>query len=74
VILTKKHKATIDAESKMGNGFGASGTPTFFINGRRHHGAYDMKTLSDAVRLAQARVDAARARERSASRAQRRIA
>jgi protein-disulfide isomerase len=51
-----------------------SGTPTFFINGRRHHGAYDMKTLSDAVRLAQARVDAARARERSASRAQRRIA
>jgi Na+/H+ antiporter NhaA len=31
---------------------GVSGTPTFFINGRRHHGAYDIKTLSGAVRVA----------------------
>ncbi len=34
---------------------GVSGTPTFFINGRRHHGAYDTATLSDAVRAAGAR-------------------
>ena len=34
---------------------GVSGTPTFFINGRRHYGAYDLETLSDAVRLAGAR-------------------
>jgi protein-disulfide isomerase len=34
---------------------GVSGTPTFFINGRRHHGAYDIKTLSAAVRTARAR-------------------
>ncbi|MEP7192186.1 MAG: Na+/H+ antiporter NhaA [Actinomycetota bacterium] len=34
---------------------GVSGTPTFFINGRRHHGAYDIGTLSDAVRLARAK-------------------
>jgi len=33
---------------------GVSGTPTFFINGRRHHGAYDIATLSTAVRLARA--------------------
>ena len=33
-----------------------SGTPTFFINGRRHYGAYDIETLSDAVRSARARV------------------
>jgi Na+/H+ antiporter NhaA len=32
-----------------------SGTPTFFINGRRHYGAYDIDTLSQAVRLARAR-------------------
>ena len=25
---------------------GVSGTPTFFINGRRHYGAYDIETLS----------------------------
>ena len=34
---------------------GVSGTPTFFINGRRHHGAYDIDTLSRAVRAAGAR-------------------
>ncbi len=33
---------------------GVSGTPTFFINGRRHHGAYDTATLSAAVRVADA--------------------
>jgi Na+/H+ antiporter NhaA len=32
-----------------------SGTPTFFVNGRRHYGAYDIATLSDAVRTAEAR-------------------
>ena len=31
-----------------------SGTPTFFINGIRHHGAYDIDTLTDAVRAARA--------------------
>ncbi|MEU8329326.1 Na+/H+ antiporter NhaA [Micromonospora sp. NPDC048839] len=29
---------------------GVTGTPTFFINGRRHHGAYDMAALSAAVK------------------------
>ncbi|MFE1913801.1 Na+/H+ antiporter NhaA [Streptomyces anandii] len=32
-----------------------SGTPTFFVNGRRHHGAYDIGTLSAAVRAARER-------------------
>jgi protein-disulfide isomerase len=32
-----------------------SGTPTFFINGKRHYGAYDIGTLSDAVRTARVR-------------------
>ena len=31
---------------------GVSGTPTFFINGRRHPGAYDIASLSAAVRVA----------------------
>jgi Na+/H+ antiporter NhaA len=34
---------------------GVSGTPTFFINGRRHHGRYDIATLSSAVKAAGAR-------------------
>ncbi|GGU09929.1 Na+/H+ antiporter NhaA [Actinomadura citrea] len=34
---------------------GVSGTPTFFVNGRRHVGAYDIATLSAAVRGARKR-------------------
>jgi len=43
---------------------GVSGTPTFFVNGRRHHGAYDINTLSAAVRVAGARALVATAPER----------
>jgi Na+/H+ antiporter NhaA len=38
---------------------GVAGTPTFFINGRRHQGAYDVATLSRAVRTARSRAAAA---------------
>ena len=31
-----------------------SGTPTFFINGIRHYGAYDIATLTAAVKAARA--------------------
>jgi Na+/H+ antiporter NhaA len=34
---------------------GVSGTPTFFVNGQRYYGAYDIETLSAAVRAAGAR-------------------
>jgi Na+/H+ antiporter NhaA len=34
---------------------GVTGTPTFFINGRRHYGAYDIATLSSAVQAARGR-------------------
>jgi Na+/H+ antiporter NhaA len=43
---------------------GVSGTPTFFINGRRHYGAYDIDTLTTAARSARQR---ARAREKAAA-------
>ena len=32
-----------------------TGTPTFFIDGRRHHGAYDVATLEAAIRAARRR-------------------
>jgi protein-disulfide isomerase len=38
-----------------------TGTPTFFINGLRHYGAYDMATLEAAIRAARQRRLAARA-------------
>ncbi|MCL2583005.1 MAG: thioredoxin domain-containing protein, partial [Streptosporangiales bacterium] len=31
-----------------------SGTPTLFINGRRHHGAFDLEALKEAVHAAKA--------------------
>ncbi|MGZ4331459.1 MAG: Na+/H+ antiporter NhaA, partial [Solirubrobacteraceae bacterium] len=34
---------------------GVTGTPTFFINGRRHYGVYDIDTLTEAVRAAKNR-------------------
>jgi Na+/H+ antiporter NhaA len=34
---------------------GVSGTPSFFINGHRHQDAYDIETLTKAVKLARAR-------------------
>ena len=33
---------------------GVSGTPTFFINGRRHYGSYDIAALTAAVLAAKA--------------------
>ncbi|MFL5886368.1 MAG: Na+/H+ antiporter NhaA [Thermoleophilaceae bacterium] len=35
---------------------GVAGTPTFFVNGRRHQGAYDIDTLTQTVRRALRRV------------------
>jgi Na+/H+ antiporter NhaA len=34
---------------------GVSGTPTFFVNGQRHYGAYDVETLKQAIKVARAR-------------------
>ena len=49
-------EAKIAADVDSADLSGVSGTPTFFVNGRRHHGAYDISTLSDAVRAARVRV------------------
>ena len=43
---------------------GVTGTPTFFVNGRRHYGAYDIATLSAAVRAAGARAKLASENDR----------
>jgi Na+/H+ antiporter NhaA len=39
---------------------GVSGTPTFFVNGRRHYGAYDAASLQQAVAAAHARAGSLR--------------
>lgn len=47
--------ARVAADVESADLSGVSGTPTFFVNGRRHHGAYDIATLSAAVRAARER-------------------
>lgn len=42
-----------DVESAAASG--VLGTPTFFVNGRRHHGSYDVQALLAAVQEARAR-------------------
>ncbi|MFD5625719.1 Na+/H+ antiporter NhaA [Streptomyces sp. NPDC127072] len=42
---------------------GVSGTPTFFVNGRRHHGAYDIAALTQAVEHARQRALAGQAQQ-----------
>ena len=46
-------RVTEDVESADASG--VAGTPTFFINGARHQGAYDVPTLTREVRAARAR-------------------
>jgi protein-disulfide isomerase len=49
------HAARIEEDVDSADLSGVSGTPTFFVNERRHDGAYDIETLSAAVRAARAR-------------------
>jgi predicted DsbA family dithiol-disulfide isomerase len=51
-----EHAARVARDVESAELSGVSGTPTFFINGQRHHGAYDIATLTKAVRAARARV------------------
>jgi predicted DsbA family dithiol-disulfide isomerase len=55
------HAERILADVTTADESGVSGTPTFFINGRRHYGVYDIDTLTEAVRAAKRRSAAAAA-------------
>jgi Na+/H+ antiporter NhaA len=48
-------EARVNEDLDSADRSGVSGTPTFFINGKRHYGAYDIETLTEAVKLAKAR-------------------
>jgi Na+/H+ antiporter NhaA len=51
-----EYAARVAEDVSSADSSGVSGTPTFFINGRRHYGAYDIDTLTEAVRTALGRV------------------
>jgi Na+/H+ antiporter NhaA len=47
-----RHAPRIAEDVASADASGVTGTPSFFINGKRHEGAYDVDTLSAAVRAA----------------------
>jgi Na+/H+ antiporter NhaA len=51
----RRHAPRVAEDVASADASGVAGTPTFFINGRRHQGAYDIDTLTDAVRKARHR-------------------
>jgi protein-disulfide isomerase len=48
----RDHAARVTVDVQSADASGVSGTPTFFINGRRHYGVYDVETLAAAVKAA----------------------
>jgi len=55
----REYAARVSEDVASADESGVSGTPTFFINGRRHYGAYDIATLSAAVKTARGRAQLA---------------
>ncbi len=51
----RKYEPRVSDDVASADESGVSGTPTFFVNGRRHYGAYDIATLTDTVRAARGR-------------------
>jgi Na+/H+ antiporter NhaA len=54
-LRRRTYAARVSADVASADASGVSGTPSFFVNGRRHSGVYDVATLSAAVRAARAR-------------------
>ncbi|MEV1198768.1 Na+/H+ antiporter NhaA [Microbispora rosea] len=54
-LVNHRHSARVARDAESADLSGVAGTPTFFINGRRHHGSYNLATLSAAIADARAR-------------------
>jgi protein-disulfide isomerase len=61
-LRRREHTDRVADDVASADASGVAGTPSFFINGRRHEGAYDIETLTRAVRAARSR---ARLREKA---------
>ena len=53
-LRQRRYASRVSADVASADASGVSGTPTFFVNGRRHHGVYDVAALTAAVRSARA--------------------
>jgi Na+/H+ antiporter NhaA/predicted DsbA family dithiol-disulfide isomerase len=56
-LRAREYAPRIAQDVASADASGVAGTPTFFINGRRHYGAYDLETLTEAVKAASRRAN-----------------
>ena len=54
-LMSHRFAARIAEDVDSADLSGVSGTPTFFVNGTRHYGAYDIHSLKAAIKTARAR-------------------
>jgi len=54
-LRRREYASRVSEDVASADESGVSGTPTFFVNGRRHYGAYDIATLTETVKTARGR-------------------
>jgi len=54
-LRRREYAARVSEDVASADESGVTGTPTFFINGRRHYGVYDLGALTEAVGAAKLR-------------------
>jgi Na+/H+ antiporter NhaA len=59
-LRSRRYAERVSEDVESADAGGVAGTPSFFINGRRHEGAYDVTILSAEVRAAERRAAAKR--------------
>jgi Na+/H+ antiporter NhaA len=57
-VRRRRYRDRVAEDVASADASGVSGTPTFFINGRRHHGVYDIETLTQELGRAKKLADA----------------
>jgi Na+/H+ antiporter NhaA len=59
------HRTRVAQDVESADISGATGTPTFFINGQRHYGAYDQESLKAAISTVRTQLHAAKSAART---------
>ncbi|MFE2642665.1 Na+/H+ antiporter NhaA [Streptomyces nigra] len=62
-LLSGTHRKRVDRHIASADANGVSGTPTFFINGKRYQGRHEPKALSDAIQQARIELRSSRSTE-----------
>jgi Na+/H+ antiporter NhaA len=66
-LRTRDYAERVADDVRSADASGVAGTPSFFINGQRYQGAYDLATLTQVVRAARSRAAAVALATASAS-------